>query len=169
MSTTSRPFTPEHRADDAARPPADLRARLRRFAAIVLVFVAIGPPVGGTVFWAEMLAIEHSRDHALSNAAPALFVMVLLSYPLGAPLALVAGMIHAAAAIWWRDSSILLPLVTGCALGAVGAAALVWMTPPSEFANFRREYGSALQLLLPVSLIATLVCWYFTRRLTRVE
>ena len=168
---SSRIVTPERHADDvgdATRPQQDVTARLRRLVAIVLVFLVAGPPIGGVVFSVETLATDHSHGHAVSpEAVLASFEMVLLCYLFGAPFALVSGTIHAIAAIWWQYTSILLPLVTGSALGTFGAAALVWILVPPEFGNFWRELKSALLLLPPVTLIATLVCWHLTRRLMR--
>jgi hypothetical protein len=139
----------------------------KRFVGIVAIYLFIGPPIGGIVFWIEMLGVDLGRGHVvLPGVVPAFFVMVVFSYPIGAPFAFVAGIVHAFCVLWLRQTSILVPFITACAVSAVAVAVIVWMTP-NEFKNFWGEFRSGLKLMLPVSLIATLACWWLARRWVR--
>ena len=140
---------------------------VKRFIGIVAIYLLVGPPVGGIVFWIAAATAEISRERATLPAAFGLFfVIIAFSYPVGGPLVFVSGHIDAVAAIWFRQTSILVPLVAGCLLAALGSAVIFWSSL-NVYSNFWLEFGSGLKWLLPAALIAALVCWRLTRRLAR--
>jgi hypothetical protein len=146
---------------------ANIPAPTKRFAGIVAIYLLIGPPIGGIVVWIELITADIFRDGvSLSGVLPLLVTMVVFSYPIGAPFAFVSGIIHAVAAIWLRHASILVPLFSGCLVGAAASAVAFWTTL-NLYSSFWREFGSGLIGLLPVTLIASLVCWRLTRRYGR--
>jgi hypothetical protein len=129
-----------------------------RFVFIVAIFLLIWPPIcGGVVWWVKF-----------DSATPMLgwlAVVVIYAYLFCAPSALLAGIMHAVAALSFRHYSILVPIVA-----ATLAAVLIEMVVVKPF--FLRELAdktmSSLELLLFASLIASLICWRVTRRFARV-
>jgi hypothetical protein len=137
-----------------------------RFVCIVLIFLFLGPPIGGITVWAMSLGTELWRGREVfPGAAPAFFYFAIFAYPLGAPFAFASGVIHAVAAIWLRMNSILVPLVTSCAVNVVGLALYAWLQPWLGRAKF--ELLGGLWLFLPPSLVASLACWRMTRPFAR--
>jgi hypothetical protein len=123
---------------------------------IVSIFLLLWPPICGSVIW--WVKFE-SLGLAWLAAA------IIYAYLPCAPSALLAGIVHAVAALSLRHYSILVP-VAAAALAAI----LIEMVIVSPF--YLRELAdatmSSLQLLLFASLIASLICWWLTRRLTRM-
>jgi hypothetical protein len=130
-----------------------------RFAFIVAVFLLIWPPICGVVVWWIKFDSGPSMFALLAAA-------VIYAYLLGVPSALLAGTMHAVAALSFRHYSILVPIVA-----AALAALLVEMVIVNPF--FLRELAdrtmSSLELLLFASLIASLICWHLTRPLARTS
>ena len=157
MTTAGQPHGP----DEVPPSAAD------RFFGIVLVFLLAGPPVGGIVTWVVMLGIELSRGRPVAGhgAIVMLVYMIVLSYPVGGLLALVAGLIHAIAAVRLHRYAAVVPVVTGCLAGLVGAMLLAWLKP--GFSSASAQFKAGITVLLPASLIACGVCWHLTRRLAR--
>jgi hypothetical protein len=128
---------------------------LWRFVFIVAIFLLLWPPIGGVVVW-------WVKFDGLDWLAAA----VIYAYLLCVPSALLAGIVHAVAALSFRHYSILVPIVA-----AALAALLIEMVIVNPF--FLRELAdktmSSLELLLFASLIASLICWYLTRPLARTS
>jgi hypothetical protein len=127
---------------------------LWRFVFIVAVFLLVWPPICGTVVWWVKF-----------DGAAWLAAAIIYAYLLCAPSALLAGIVHAVAISGFRHYSILVPVAA-----AALAALLIEMVIINPF--FLRDLAdptmSSLQLLLFASLIASLICWWLTRRLARV-
>jgi hypothetical protein len=127
-----------------------------RMLSIVAIFLLLWPPICGSVVW----WVKFDNGDLVWLAAA-----IMYAYLLGAPSALLAGIVHAVAASSFHHYSILVPIVA-----AALAAVLIEMVIVSPF--FLRELAdptmSSLQLLLFASLIASLMCWWLTRRLARV-
>jgi hypothetical protein len=141
---------------------------VKRFVGIVAIYLLVGPPIGGIIFWIAAVVTDISRDRALlSGAFPALIAMVAFSYPFGAPLAFVSGVIDAVAAIWFRQTSMLVPALAACLVSGAGSAMIFWTTL-NVYSNFWLEFRSSLGVLLPAALIAALICWRLTRRFARM-
>jgi hypothetical protein len=141
-------------------------SRVFRFVAIVAVFLLAGPPAGGFVVWGFMLVNMALLHHGVPYALQMLFMVVLYAYPLGAPFALVAGIIHAVAAIRMNKNSFLVPLVSAVLVSIVGVALFVAVKPwPGTFAG---EVLSGIIMVMPPSLFASFVCWRLTRPLARI-
>jgi hypothetical protein len=127
---------------------------LWRFVFIVAIFLLIWPPIGGIVVWwgPQMFAW--------------LAAFVIYACLLCMPSALLAGIMHAVAALGFRHYSIPVPIAA-----AVLAALLIEMVIVNPF--FLRELTdktmSSLELLLFASLIASLICWHLTRPLARTS
>jgi hypothetical protein len=130
---------------------------LWRFVFIVAIFLLIWPPICGIVVWWVKF---DSGPAMLAWFAAA----VIYAYLFCVPSALLAGIMHAVAALSFRHYSILVPIAA-----AVLAALLIEMVIVNPF--FLRELAdktmSSLQLLLFASLIASLICWRLTRRFAR--
>jgi len=132
---------------------------LWRFVFIVAIFLLIWPPIGGIVVWWVKF-----------DSGPQMFAwlaaFVIYAYLLCMPSALLAGIMHAVAALGFRHYSILVPIAA-----AVLAAVLIEMVIVNPF--FLRELAdktmSSLELLLFASLIASLICWRLTRPLARTS
>ena len=130
-----------------------------RFAFIVAIFLLIWPPICGVVVWWVKF-----------DSGPAMLALlaaaVIYAYLFCLPSALLAGTVHAVAALSFRHYSILVPIVA-----AALAALLIEMVIVNPF--FLRELAdktmSSLELLLFASLIASLVCWHLTRPLARTS
>jgi hypothetical protein len=139
-----------------------------RFIFIVGIFVIVGPPIGGVTVWATLAASSLIQQGVLLPEAPGmLFLSIIYAYPLGAPFALAAGVIHAVAAIRWRTSSVLVPIIAALTVNAIGLALFVWMKP--WMGGYGSEFVSGLVIFLPPSLVASLVCWRISRGLLRMS
>jgi hypothetical protein len=134
-----------------------------------MVFVLVGPPIGGVVFWIEALALALWEGRAVMPGAVRLedirflFVATLLSYLYGGPFAVASGVLHAAAAIWLRQNSIMVPITAAVVVSAAGGALLVL----SAARGALMVLMGGLTIILPASLVASLVCWYLTRQWLR--
>ena len=130
-----------------------------RFAFIVAIFLLIWPPICGSVVW--WVKFDSGPQMLVWLAA-----VVIYAYLLCMPSALLAGIIHAVAALGFRHNSILVPIAA-----AALAALLIEMVIVNPF--FLRELAdktmSSLELLLFASLIASLICWRLTRPLARTS
>lgn len=130
-----------------------------RFAFIVAIFLLVWPPICGVVVWWVKL---DSGPAMLAWLAAA----VIYAYLFCVPSALVAGIMHAVAALSFRHNSILVPIAA-----AALAALLIEKVIVKPF--FLRELAdktmSSLELLLFASLIASLICWRLTRPLARTS
>jgi hypothetical protein len=122
---------------------------------IVSIFLLLWPPICGSVVW--WVKFENGGLGWLAAA-------IIYAYLFCAPSALLAGIVHAVAALGFRHYSILVAVAA-----AVLAAVLIEMAIVSPL--FLRELAdpamSSLQLLLFASLIASLICWRLTRPLAR--
>jgi hypothetical protein len=127
---------------------------LWRFVFIVAVFLLVWPPICGTVVWWVKF-----------DGADWLVAAMIYAYLLCAPSALLAGMVHALAALGFRHYSILVPLAA-----AALAAILIEMVivAPWLLGELADKTMSSLQLLLFASLIASLICWRLTRPFARM-
>ena len=122
---------------------------------IASIFLLLWPPICGSVVW--WVKFE-SLGLAWLAAA------IIYAYFLCAPSALLAGIVHAVAALGFRHYSILVPVVA-----AALAAVLIEMVIVSPFylRELADETMSSLQLLLFASVIASLICWRLTRQFAR--
>jgi hypothetical protein len=121
---------------------------------ILAMFALLGPPIGGLVAWGMMGA----RDFR----SPVPFL--LGSYAEGLAAALVAGFIVAVAAVWLGQTAWPIPV----------AAAFVAAAVPVLLPIARSEEVPALSnvmragwVFLPPSLVASLACWFLSRRMYR--
>jgi hypothetical protein len=146
-------------ADDRALLPPDHKlSRPMRFFLIVISFMAIGPAVGGLVAWCMFLVLAYMRQTVgRVDAWPNILGTVLLfAYPIGAPFAAIAGIAHAVSAIWLQKISVVLPIV----------AALIANVPLLVVGSLSAAYREFLFypiVVLPASLVASIVCWRLTR------
>ena len=128
---------------------------LWRLLSIVAIFSVLWPPICGSVVWwvkFETLGLDW------------LAATIIYAYLLCATSALLAGIVHALAALAFHHYSILVPVVA-----AAVAAVLIEMVIVSPF--YLRELAdktmSSLQLLFFASMVASLICWWLTRPLAR--
>jgi len=120
-----------------------------RFVFIVAIFLLVWPPICGIAVW--------QMKFGPGNGSPLLgwlALVVFYSYMLCMPSALLAGLVHAVAAVRFQYNSILVPLVA--AVGAAILPVVIIVMPVS------------LLLLLFASLVASVICWRVTRRLARM-
>jgi hypothetical protein len=131
-----------------------------RFASIVAIFLLVWPPIFGIVGW--WMKFDFGPPLLAWIVA-----IVIYSYPICAPSALLAGIVHAAAAISFRHNSILVPLAAAAGATILNLALIdmIAMGSARDLINVPME--SFLIFLIP-SLIASLICWRLTRRFARV-
>jgi hypothetical protein len=135
-------------------------SRFWRFVSIVGLFLLAWPPICGVAVWATKF----------SSATPSLgwiAVSVIYAYLFCAPSALLAGIIHAFAAIRFRRNSILVPFASAAAAAILGVAVIALPVSLRGQADVMMMNG--LVFVLPLSLAASLICWRLTRRLARME
>ena len=125
-----------------------------RMLSVVAIFLVVWPPICGSVVW--WVKFE-------SLGLPWLAAAIIYAYLLGAPSALLAGIVHAVAASSFHHYSILVPIVAA----ALAAILIVVIVSPFYLRELADPTMSSLQLLLFASLIASLTCWWLTRRLAR--
>jgi hypothetical protein len=144
---------------EPAKGPGGQRRILWRFAAIVAVFLALGPPVGGLSLW--VVSVWRSKSGIMHAFLPILG----FSYFVGFFFALVAGVIVAAAGLWWRRNSLLVPvLAAAVASVAVVLTAKLFALPT---ASIHHETEMIILVYFAISLVAAVVCWFATRKLVR--
>jgi hypothetical protein len=127
-----------------------------RFVSIVVIFLLAWPPICGIVFW----WLKHDFD------SPGWVILIAIySYAICALPALIAGIVHAVAAISFRHNSILVPLVV-----AAGAAILISVViiSPGSVHDLINVPAEGYVTFLIASLIASVICWRVTRRFARV-
>lgn len=181
MNTLSRIVTPERRSDDVGDTALPVRlaegagevtrtalftgkdgslSAVWRFAFVVVIFLLGWPPICGIVFlWMKQ------------DFGPPLLGWVIMaaiySYAVCALPALLAGIVHAVAAIRFRHNSILVPLAVAAGATILTPAQIVFIAPGSahDLINVPAERYVAF---LIASLIASVICWRLTRRFARV-
>jgi hypothetical protein len=131
-----------------------------RCVSIVAVFLLVWPPICGIAVW--------QMKFASGNDSPLLgwlALVVIYAYMLCMPSALLAGVVHAVAAVGFRYNSILVPLVA-----AAGAAILfdVIIVKPVTLQEMADAITKGPIQFLFASLIASVICWRVTRRFARV-
>jgi hypothetical protein len=151
---------------DRQSDPTQEPSGVIRFIGIVGAFVLIGPPIGGAVLWTLLGSVSVVGYGELPpHAGPTLGLLMLYGYPLGAPFALAAGVIHAVAAIGWRQSSVWLPITAGVTV-AIGGS-LLFVLVKRSIGSAVSEFLTAVLLVLPPSVGASLVCWRVARPMLR--
>jgi hypothetical protein len=153
---------------EQARATSVRTSPINRFVKIVVVYLLVGPPVGGVVLWIMVTTAEILRGRmSPSDIVPMFLTVVVFSYPVGAPFALLAGVLDAVAAIWLRYTSIWVPVIAGCLATAANSAVTYWSMRNAHSGFVWRGVGSGLVGTLLVSLVAALICWRLTRRFAR--
>ena len=150
----------EEEEDDAAN--GELPAWLRTLG-IVLVFLIVGPPLGGYTLLAiifVMGVVDHGINwERLSEAfAGAMFFTAVFSYVFGGILAILTGIIVAVSRIVGGHTTILTPVFASVV--ANGAAALVNSIIATK--SLQLSLPGKLPLtagLLPASMFAAILCW----------
>jgi hypothetical protein len=127
-----------------------------RFVSIVVIFLLAWPPICGIVFW----WLNHDFD-----SAGWVILVAVCSYAICALPGLIAGIVHALAAISFRHNSILVPLVA--AAGATILITVVLIAPGSVHDLINVPAASYVAFLI-ASLVASLICWRVTRQFARV-
>jgi hypothetical protein len=143
---------------EGAPSPVEEPMRIVRFARGVGIFALIGPPVGGLIYMAMVLAFRGSA----SDGFGALIGVLLFSYPLGIVFALPTGIIVGIASVWWKKRSWAVSLLAAI---AVNLAALI----PIASMNTERFFmvtnvTNFMMIFLPPCLGASLVCWRLSQR-----
>lgn len=149
-----------------ALPDRDMSALLRVLG-IVVVFLFIGPPIGGyalLVIAFVLKAAAHGIDWArLSDAfVGAIFFTAIFSYVFGGMVALLTGVLVSVSRLVGGTTGILTPIFA--ALLANGAAALLNSMIATE--SLEPSLPGKLPLtagLLPASLFAAILCWRLTK------
>jgi hypothetical protein len=134
-------------------------SRFWRFVFIVGIFLLAWPPICGVVVWWIKF----------DNATPPLgwlAAAVIYAYLFCSPSALLAGIIHAVAAFCFRYNSVLVPVVSAVA-AAVLMVALIVLPIFSQGLAYDK-IANGFVVLLPLSLIASLMCWRLTRQFARM-
>ena len=133
-----------------------------RFSNIVAIFLLIWPPICGSVGW----WMKFDFGQPLLGW---MITIVIYSYVFCAPPALLAGIIHAVAAIRFQHNSMLVPLL---AAGSATILSLVLVSglqprPVYYLINLINVPLESYALFFVASLTASLICWRLTRRFAR--
>ena len=131
-----------------------------RFLSTVSVFVVLWPPICGGV----VLGMKYGLGTPFLRWV---IMVVIYSYAICAPPALLAGIVHAVAAIRFRCNSTLVPLAVAAGATILTPAQIVVIAPGSarDLINVPAE---SYFIFLFASLIASLICWCLTRRFARL-
>jgi hypothetical protein len=131
-----------------------------RFASIVVIFLLVWPPICGIVF----LWMKGDFGTPLLGWV---ILVVMYSYVICALPALLAGIVHAVAAIRFRHNSMLVPLAVAAGATILTLAQIVVIASGSvqDLINVPAE---RYLIFLIASLIASIICWRLTRRFARV-
>jgi hypothetical protein len=131
-----------------------------RFVFIVAVFLLVWPPICGCAGWWMKFDFGQPLLGWIVTVA-------IYSYVICAPSALLAGIIHAVAAINYHHNSILVPLVAAMGAQVPYLALIVGIEP--RLANYLLNVPTeSYVIVLVASLIASLLCWRLTRRFARI-
>jgi hypothetical protein len=173
MTTSSRIVGPERRdqAENKASAVTSGNSRSLNVAGIALLFIAIGPLIGGIFYSTLGTVVLFLRDVPSKGFFDTvlLVVTVLLSI-LAAPYSYVYGAAPAAAAglaigmlrLKYGRLNVPLVLAVGAAVGVIYALALPRL-PSAEFAALS-GLGTGEYVLLGVTcVVATLTCWRFVK------
>jgi hypothetical protein len=146
------------------------RSKAVAFALVILIFVALGPPVGSTgmlifVVMGSLGQSSQSIGDQIGSFLLLLFVSAPLSYIVGATFAFVAGVVVATTGIFMRWNNFISSILAGVAalllvplMGQLSSKNLI--RPETLLAGLRSE-------LTPVCLLAAFVCWFVTRGIVR--
>jgi hypothetical protein len=132
--------------------------RIVRFAFGLGIFALIGPPVGGLIYVAMVLAFRGSGY----DASGALIAVLLFSYPLGIVFALPTGLIVGIASVWWKKESWAVSLLAAIAVNLAAVIPIALMNTEQFF--MVTNVTNFTMIFLPPSLGASLVCWRLSRR-----
>jgi ABC-type uncharacterized transport system permease subunit len=158
MTTTSRQLV--------APTSPDLAAKLRRASYTVLLFTLLGPIIAGIAIYCIDIAMQPRSGLPLISA-DLLFTVVFVSFVGGAPLAFSIGAI---VAVWeWTWQPTLLAPVVASVVGSIIFYFAMRSLQP-HFVFFFAMHGlqpQALTVLIPVSLIDSVICWLLAARLCR--
>ena len=150
--------------EEILSPHEPALARATRFGLIVALFLVIGPFIGGLTVWC--IALFFAAVRGAVGRAGAWFellpILMILAYKIGAPVAAVAGFVHAIAAIRLNKTNLLVPffaaliaiaafLIAGVLLMGVGEIVLLSL------------------VVVPASFVASFVCWRTARGLLRAS
>ncbi len=145
--------------DAAMPPPAPSPARRAGFGALartMLVFLLVGPPVGGLVVMAA-LSLQVSRSDLEGGLWVFLFLVLWgwwFSYVWGAVPALASGLAIWAWRMWRGPASALVAGATGLAVGVVWAFG---------FMDLYHEEAEVLAGAVVVAgVVSTMLCWWLT-------
>jgi hypothetical protein len=143
---------------DEARPLSPLW----RFIFIVVVFLLVWPPICGIVGW--WMKFDPGPPY-LGWVA----FIVIYSYFVCAPAALLAGIIHAVAAIRFHHNSMWVPLLAAAGAAIVTMALILAIAPGPAYdlIDLINVPLESYALFLIPSLVASLICWRLTRRFAR--
>ena len=184
MTTSPRIVTPERRDDDSGEDENKVsgvtpgNSRSLNVVSIVLIFIAIGPPVGGVFYRALGAVVLFLRDlppkGSLEMILSALwFTLTVLAAIVAAPYCYLYGAVPAAAAglaigmlrLKYGGLNVPLVLAVGAVVGVIYPLALPRL-PSAEFPEFvaLSGLGAGEYVLLGVTcVLATLTCWRFVR------
>jgi hypothetical protein len=130
-----------------------------RFAFIVAIFLLVWPPICGSVGW----WMKFDFGQPLLGWV---VTIVIYSYVICAPTALLAGIIHAVAAIRFHYNSILVPLLAAGSATTLSLALIIGVQPGPVHYLINVPLESYVVFVV-ASLIASLICWRLTRQLAR--
>jgi hypothetical protein len=130
-----------------------------RSASIVAIFLLVWPPVCGGVGW--WMKFDFGPPFLGWIVAVAIY-----SYFFLAPAALLAGLIHAIAAITFHHNSIWVP-VPAAGSATILSEVLIGVVPPGPMHHLSNTPLETHVILFVASLIASLICWRLARRFSR--
>jgi hypothetical protein len=137
---------------------------MRRCLAIVLIFVVVGPPVGGLVviYGSEIARLHSAADVSAVTRkfANAVALIVGMSYLLGSLPAAAAGLLVGIRQAFY--GTVTWPMALGIGL-IVGAAFAVFVVISASRSGPASLFSAPSALMIAASVIATMVCWVCVR------
>jgi hypothetical protein len=150
---------------NAAHPMPRMRTggALGRALALVVIFVAIGPPIGACIVWIVFLLFEPLVRHSVIVTAPTdlfeLFLAILmLSYKGGGVLAALTGIAVALFRHIKGRTSLETAVVSALIANVAGILFYDVMT------GAQYTFASYLIIFVPPSQVAAIVCWLIARK-----
>jgi hypothetical protein len=141
------------------RDEAGTLSPLGRFVLIVAVFLLVWPPICGSVGW-------WMKFHFGEPILGWIVTIVVYSYVICGLPALFAGVVHAVAAIRFRQNSILAPIAATGVATILNVALIIGIQEKPAHYLVNVPMASYF-LFLIASLVASLICWRLTRRWAR--